>query len=259
MDYRQSCIEYTREELDLILTFQMLGHRQNGETTDSLKHKAKDRERSFQQYFLFGKQVCQRTFAFAHGVGHNKLRCVGSHLDMYGLTVRAHGNKGKNPKHALTASEINNVILFLNTYANKNGLPLPGRLPNYRDSKVMLLPSDKTKTDIYQLYTTATSETGIRQVAQSTFYKLWSEHCPTLVIIKPATDLCTKCQNYSTKLTNSGNLSEEEKMEDLRLYNDHIQKAKIQRDYYRTQVEESKTQYTALSVEKKQRGKKKLP
>ena len=254
LDYRQSCLEYTREELDLVLKVQMLGHRKNGDTTDSLKHKTKDRERSFQEYFLFGKQVCQKTFSFAHGVGYNKLRRVGSHLDSYGMEVRLHGNKGKNPKNALTVSEINNVILFLQSYANKNGLPLPGRLPNYRDSKVMLLPSDKPKTDIYQMYLTATSETGVRQVGQSTFYKLWSEHCPTLVIIKPATDLCTKCQNYSTKLSNGGNLSEEEKMEDLRLYNDHIQKAKIQRDYYRTKVEESKIQYTALPEDRKQRG-----
>ena len=198
--------------------------------------------------------MCQKTFSFAHAVGYNKLRRVGSHLDTFGMAVRLHGNKGKNPKNALTVSEINNVILFLQSYANKNGLPLPGRLPNYRDSKVMLLPSDKTKTDIYQMYLTATLETGVRQVGQSTFCKLWGEHCPTLVIIKPATDLCTKCQNYSTKLSNGGNLSEEEKMEDLRLYNDHIQKAKVQRDHYRAQVEESKVQYTALPEDKKQRG-----
>ena len=42
-------------------------------------------------------------------------------------------------------------------------------------------------------------------------------------------------------------------MENLRLYNDHIQRVKVQRDYYRTQVEESKIQYIALSEEKKQR------
>ena len=254
LDYRESCLEYTREELDLVLKVQMQGHRKNGDSTDSLKHKTKDRERSFQEYFLFGKQVCQKTFLFAHAVGYNKLRRVGSHLDTFGMAVRLHGNKGKSPKNALTVSEINNVILFLQSYTNKNGLPLPGRLPNYRDSKVMLLPSDKTKTDIYQMYLTATLETGVRQVGQSTFCKLWGEHCPTLVIIKQATDLCTKCQNYSTKLSNGGNLSEEEKMEDLRLYNDHIQKAKVQRDHYRAQVEESKVQYTALPEDKKQRG-----
>ena len=56
------------------------------------------------------------------------------------------------------------------------------------------------------------------------------------------------------KLSNGGNLTEEEKMEDLRQYNDHIQKAKVQRDHYRAQVEESKMQYTALPEDKKQRG-----
>ena len=95
LDYRESCLEYTREELDLVLKVQMQGHRKNGDTTDSLKHKTKDRERSFQEYFLSGKQVCQKTFSFAHAVGFNKLRLVGSHLD---TAVRLHGNKGKSPK-----------------------------------------------------------------------------------------------------------------------------------------------------------------
>ena len=43
-------------------------------------------------------------------------------------------------------------------------------------------------------------------------------------------------------------------MSEFTVYNDHIQRAKVQRDYYRTQVEESKIQYIALSEEKKQRG-----
>jgi hypothetical protein len=33
---------------------------------------------------------------------------------------------------------------FLNEYAVKFGVPLPGRLPNHRNLKVTLLPSDKT-------------------------------------------------------------------------------------------------------------------
>ena len=44
---------------------------------------------------------------------------VGSHLDTYGMAVRVHGNKGKSPKNALTVSEINTVVMFLQLYANK--------------------------------------------------------------------------------------------------------------------------------------------
>ena len=103
--------------MDLILKGQMLGHRQNGETTESMKQKAKDTARSLQEYCLFRKQVCHRTFSFAQC--HNKPRHVGPHLVLYGLTIRIYGNKGKNPRNALTISEMNNVILFINSYENK--------------------------------------------------------------------------------------------------------------------------------------------
>ena len=253
-EYRNSALEYTKNELDLVIKVQLLGHRHTGGSTDSKKHKSKERERIFQEYFLFGRQVCQKTFCFAHGIAVNTLKRIGSHLNTHGLLVRVHGNKGKSPHNAMTVSDINNVIAFLQSYANKNGLPLPGRMPNYRDSKVILLPSDKSKADLFELYNATALELGFRQIALSTFKKLWLEHCPTLLIIKPATDLCSKCQLYSAKLSNGGNETEEEKLEDLRQYNVHIGKAKLQRDHYRSQVEESKGLYISLPEEKKIRG-----
>ena len=59
------------------------------------------------------------------------------------------------------------------------------------------------------------------------------------------------CQNYSTKLSNGGNVSEEEKMENLRLYNDHIQTAKVQRDYYRTPKWKNPKYSTQLCLQKR--------
>ena len=254
-DFRSSCLEYSKEELDLVVKVQLLGHRRNGEETQALKHKSRERQRSFQEYFLFGKQVCLKTFCFAHGISHSTLKRIGTHLDSHGISARKHGNVGKSPKHVLTISDINSIISFLNSYANKNGLPLPGRMPNYRNSKVVLLPSDKSKADIYELYNSAAPELGLRKISQRSFYRLWHEHCPTLLLMKPASDLCLRCQTYSVKLSNGGNLPEEEKLQDLNDYNVHISKAKLQRDYYRSQVEDAKIQYTALPDDKKQRGK----
>ena len=160
LDYRTSCLEYSKEELDLVIKVQLLGHRRNGEETDNEKHKSRERQRSFKEYFLFGRQVCMKTFCFAHAVSHSTLKRIGNHLDSHGISARKHGNLGKSPKHALTVSDINNVIVFLKTYSNKNALPLPGRMPNYRNSKVMLLPSDKSKADIHEQFLSVASELG---------------------------------------------------------------------------------------------------
>lgn len=80
-------------------------------------------------------------------------------------------------------------------YTLKNGLPLPGRQPNYSargDKVLLLLPSDKTKSDIWELYNQAVKMLNYRQVSLSEFKKVWLEQTPHILIMKPATDLCPK-------------------------------------------------------------------
>lgn len=72
--------------------------------------------------------------------------------------------------------------------------------------------------------------------------------------MKPSTDLCHTCNFYAHSLTNSGNLTEEEKTEVLAKYQNHIEKVKMQRDHYRKQCENTKTNCNSLDVENKLRG-----
>jgi hypothetical protein len=58
---------------------------------------------------------------------------------------------------------------FLMTYAHKFGLPLPGRLPNFRESKAVLLPPDKTKADIHQDFLKAAEQMHYRSVCLSEY------------------------------------------------------------------------------------------
>jgi hypothetical protein len=118
-------------------------------------HKAKEREKPTQHYYFNGQQVCRETFAFAHAVSRKTINSIAQSLDKDGLVARTDGNKGKSPKHALTVQDVQNVKKFLVNYASKYGLPLPGRLPNFRNDKALLLPSDKTKADIFQDYVQA--------------------------------------------------------------------------------------------------------
>ena len=57
-----------------------------------------------------------------------------------------------------------------------------------------------------------------------------------------------------TGISNSGNLTEEEKVEKLRNHKDHLDKAKTQRDQYREQCEEAKSVFTSLDEENRNRG-----
>ncbi|KAJ8309814.1 hypothetical protein KUTeg_011679 [Tegillarca granosa] len=190
----------------------LCAHRQNDSTTDTKKHRSKERERVHQQYFFSGKQVCRNTFLFAHGIGKSQLESIAKSLDTEGLTPGTHGNKVKSPKHAMLVADLQHFKHFMTQYAVTYGMPLSGRLANHRDTKVTLLPSDKTKADIHQDYLKAATDTGHRKMSLSLFKQLWQEYTPSLVLMKPATDLCCNCQEFSQNLNNAGNMTEEKKL-----------------------------------------------
>ncbi|CAG2254138.1 unnamed protein product [Mytilus edulis] len=145
-------------------------------------------------------------------------------------------------------NEIEQVHRILgNEYAVKFGFPLPGRFTNHKDLKVTLLPSDKTKADKHQIYQEAASSLNYRAISLSEFKKLWLEQFPKIVIMKPATDLCSACQSFTVSLSNTGNMTEEEKTILLQNYGGHVEKAKKQRYYYRYKGKESKDNFSKLS------------
>ena len=88
---------------------------------------------------------------------------------------------------------------------------LPGRVPGYKDSDVKLLPSSTTKHAIWELYLQAAATSLMRAVAYSTFIQLWRQLLPSIVVMKPMSDLCWVCQQNSTAIMRSANCPEEEK------------------------------------------------
>lgn len=170
LEYRQQCQEMSSEELDLTVKVQLAAHRKSSTywpQSTSKKQKTKERERVAQKYHFAGQQVCRDTFLFCHGIGKFKLNSIAASLDKDGLKPRIHGNTGKTPKHALSLTDVQRICQFLKEYTLKNGLPLPGRQPNYSargDRVLLLLPSDKTKSDIWELYNQAVKMLNYRYV-----------------------------------------------------------------------------------------------
>lgn len=250
-DYRNVCLETDKSELDMLIKVQLFHHRNNSSETSAKKHKTKERERVRQVYHFSGIQVCRETFAFAHGISRKTIDSIARSLDQDGFGARVHGNKGKSPKHALTMEDVKRVKQFLLSYANKYGLPLPGRLPNFRNEKTILLPSDKTKAEVHQEYLTLADEMSLRKICLSQFKTVWLEQCPHILIMKPATDFCHTCQSFLSTLSCSGNLNEEEKEDILSKYQEHVGHVKEQRDHYRDQCAAAKSTFVQLTPEQK--------
>lgn len=119
LDYRESCLEMDKSELDIMVKVQLFAHRNNSSTVDAKKHKAKDRERIHQQYYFNGQQICRSTFLFAHAIGKTQLESISKSLENEGLKPRTHKNKGKSPKHAMSLTDIQRIKHFLTEYAIK--------------------------------------------------------------------------------------------------------------------------------------------
>ncbi|XP_053373982.1 uncharacterized protein LOC128546730 [Mercenaria mercenaria] len=254
IELRENYKELSRDELGIALKSELLGHRHSDSLTDGKKHVKKERERPYQEFYLSGKRVCRATFCFAHGIDKKKLQAVGRSLDVDGFKPRIHGRKGVQPSHSLTFEDRERIKTFICRYARDNGLPLPGRLPNFKESHVLILPSDNTVSDIHQKYEKLATQLQYRTVSLRTIQRTWHDLCPYINVCKPCTDICQQCQKFSYEISNSGNLPEEEKTALLVEYQAHLNAAKQQREYYRQQCMDSKLNYSLLPPEYKSDG-----
>ena len=94
------------------------------------------------------------------------------------------------------------VMTFIKNYARAHGLPLPGRVPGHRD-KVMVLPSDITKTVVFTQYKEACIKSSRNSVGRSPFFSLWQSMLPHISVSKPSSDLCLTCQQNSLSIQQS--------------------------------------------------------
>ncbi len=74
-----------------------------------------------------------------------------------------------------------------------------------------------------------------REVAYRTFCRRWRDLLPTLVIMKPMTDLCWTCQQHGTAVQNASPLEKSAALQD---YLDHLHTVTTERSYYTTILKE---------------------
>ena len=83
-------------------------------------------------------------------------------------------------------------------------------------------------------------------VAYSTFCKLWKTLVPSVVIIKPMSDLCWQCHHNSSAILRAANRPEEEKMITIiREAQKHLRVVQLERSYYKTTYDECRASVTS--------------
>ena len=110
----------------------------------------KRRRLTTMMYMHEGHEVCKKTFCFLYGIGKDRLRSVKEHYLANGLETRVHGNTKRLPHNHSSPETINNVVKFLQNYAEENAILLPGRIPGYKRDDIKLLPSSRSKNVSYK-------------------------------------------------------------------------------------------------------------
>lgn len=128
------------------------------------------------------------------------------------------------------------MVTFIKNMATEQGIALPGRVPHYKDLKVQLLPSCETKASVWPRFQKTSEDEHLKGITYAKFVALWNTLTPYVVIMTPASNLCSLCQLNNTKITNNVNVSDEEKLNCLCEQEKHFQEAKSERAFMKENI-----------------------
>ncbi len=195
------------------VVYTRVNSKQCEQTIRRVRHLPNERQRNTTLFHHHGLRVCRRTFLFLHGVGDFLLRAVKAGYLSGGLIPRRHGHTGRVAPNALVLEDVRHIVRFNLHYAEAHAILLPGRIPGYKRDDIQILPCSTTKRAVWQLYREGTQFLSVKTAAYSTFTHVWRHLLPHIIVGRPMSDICWKCQKNSTAIIRSANLSEEVKSE----------------------------------------------
>ncbi|XP_076449423.1 uncharacterized protein LOC143285915 [Babylonia areolata] len=246
VEFQLSIQDMSREAKDILVIGMVAMCIRTGDKTECTRRKEqKDRQKSRSSYILMGKSVCSKTFCKLVCIGDQKLKTLCKHYKEFGLVPRNLKSGGrKNNTKALSLPDTERVVDFIKGYAQHHAVSLPGRVPGFKRDDIQLLPSAETKSGIFRLYRASCQNAGHRHVSASTFRKLWLQLCPFIVVTRPLTDLCWRCQQNTTQIFRGANLTLEEKQALMEKHQQHLSQVDAERQLYRDMVASSKATVT---------------
>ena len=133
---------------------------------------------------------------FIHTIGIKGSKNISSSFQKDGILPHIHCNTKRLPWNSISLSSIENVKSILVNYRRK------WLAPSWSQSR--LLPSSKSKKAIWKLHEMATnSSDGIHAVVYGTFCQLCRALLPSIIIMRPMSDLCWLVLAMSTEQYNN--------------------------------------------------------
>jgi len=108
------------------------------------------------------------------GISKTFLTNISQHFDKNGVIARVHGNTKKSPHNELPFESNLHFKTFVLNFAEENAITLPGRIPGYKDERILLLPCHMNKESIYNYYKASCEMAEIIPVGRTLYYTLWN-------------------------------------------------------------------------------------
>ncbi|KAL8586706.1 hypothetical protein ACOMHN_038692 [Nucella lapillus] len=194
---------------------------------------------------LTASKVMVRQETETHGtnshISRNLLTRLSKHYQTEGLAQpsKKSGGRRRNTR-SLKYQDTEAVKKFICHYAEDHAVSLPGRVPGFKREDIRLLPSAIPKSGIYRQYADHANQAGLRVVSASTFRQLWLELCPYIVVAKPMTDLCWRCQRNNGRIFRGTFITDEEKNELILEQQRHLSQVNGERQLYQQMTAEAK-------------------
>ena len=239
---RRQSQELTKDELDLVVLANLQAGRASSHLFPQSEMTSSTPSRTVVNYSFGGKRICRTMFSFLYAIGHARLENLIKHYSSEGITTRVHKLSHQSPHNQTSFDTIQRIKTFIELFTDNHALPLPDRLPSYKDYRVMLLLTDMMKVFVYNQYIKTCERENFEQgkVSRWTFQRIWNDVCPYVSVMKPATDLCFDGQQNATLVLRSANLPEGVKSQRLEDAQKHLALAKMQRHHYNDQCKLAK-------------------
>jgi len=138
---------------------------------------------------------------------------------------------------------------FIQNFAENHALVLPGRMTNYKNPDLKLLPSSMTKKYVYGLYTDSLKDSSTEPLSLRLWYETWIELCGNVVVQLPCTDLCSLCQQNQMTVGKMINLDKDKKLQLIQKCQDHLLTVQKERKNYSEIILQCKTQNYLVSTQ----------
>ncbi|KAL8574754.1 hypothetical protein ACOMHN_035871 [Nucella lapillus] len=174
-------------------------------------------------------------------ISRNLLTRLSKHYQTEGLAQPSKKSGGRRSNtRSLKYQDTEAVKKFICHYAEDHAVSLLGRVPGFKREDIRLLPSAIPKSGIYRQYADHANQAGLRVVGASTFRQLWLELCPYIVVAKPMTDLCWRCQRNNGRIFRGTFITDEEKNELILEQQRHLSQVNGERQLYQQMTAEAK-------------------